>query len=76
MTDRTTSTGGPAAETAPPLDEAYRRLARLHYAYSTADTISETLHQRTVDDLMDVLELLEPLMTDRSTLPSNQPTGV
>jgi hypothetical protein len=67
MSDRSTSSGGPAAETAPPIDEAYRRLARLHYAYATADTVSETLHQRTVDDLMDVLELLEPLMANQST---------
>ena len=52
------------------IEEAYRRIARLHYTLSTADGVTDALHQRTIDDLMDVLELLEPIMPNRSELPS------
>jgi hypothetical protein len=53
-----------------PLEEAYRRLAKLHYALAVADSVTESLHHRAIDDLMDVLEILEPSMPPRSMPPS------
>jgi hypothetical protein len=53
-----------------PLKEAYRRLAQLHYALSVADSVTEPLHQRAIDDLMDVLEILEPAMPPRFVPPT------
>lgn len=47
------------------VEEAYQRLARLHYALSTADSVSDALHRRAIDDLMDVLETLEQVMPPR-----------
>lgn len=55
-----------------PLEEAYRRLAQLHYALSVADSVTEPLHHRAIDDLMDVLEILEPSMPPRSAPPTKK----
>ena len=62
MADRGRISELQATDSVPPVEEAYRRIAQLHYALSTADGVSDTLHQRTIDDLMDVLELLEPVI--------------
>ena len=48
-----------------PIEETYRRVAQIHYALSTADTVDERLHHRAIDELMDILELLEPDMPSR-----------
>jgi len=55
----------PATSKASPIEEAYRRVAQLHYALSTADAVDEGLHQRAIDELMDILEVLEPAMPSR-----------
>jgi hypothetical protein len=54
-----------AASAESPIQETYRRLAQLHYALSVADTVSDKLHHRAINELMDVLEILEPLMPVR-----------
>ncbi len=76
MSDRPGSTGGPSANTGPCLDEAYKRLARLHYTITMADAEGEALQRRTINDLMDVLELLEPLVADRAETADSRSTGV
>lgn len=65
MTERSVTTHGPF-DAGSPLEQAYQHIARLHYAFSVADEVTEALHQRAIDDLMDVLELLEPAMPPRS----------
>ena len=55
-----------------PIEEAYRRLAQLHYALAVADSVTEPLHHRAIDDLMDVLEILEPSMPPRSVPPTEK----
>jgi hypothetical protein len=64
-----------AANGGSPIEEAYRRIAQLHYALSTADRMTNSLHQRAIDDLMDVLEILEPSMPPRKGIPSDRSTG-
>ncbi len=66
MTDKARHSGPTAATPGAPLEEAYRRIAQLHYALATTDSLSEQLHQRAIDDLMDVLEMLEPAMHPRN----------
>jgi hypothetical protein len=65
MTDRGRISEPQAADAVPPIEEAYRRIAKLHYALATADGFSETLHQRAIDDLMDVLEILDRSLPPR-----------
>ena len=72
MTERgSIRTQGPS-DTSSPLEEAYRRIAKLHYALSVADGVTDALHHRAIDDLMDVLEILEPWMPPRSTPPTGE----
>jgi hypothetical protein len=66
MTDRGRISELQAADSVPPVEEAYRRIAQLHYALATADSVTDSLHQRAIDDLMDVLEILESSMPPRS----------
>ncbi len=41
------------------LDQVYRRLGALHATLAEADRIDDGLRRRTLDRLMDVLELIE-----------------
>jgi len=72
MTDRGRISEPQAAGSVPPVEEAYRRIARLHYALSTADSLTDTLHLRAIDDLMDVLEMLEPALPAHLSTPGDR----
>jgi hypothetical protein len=65
MTDRGKHSKLTTTGASSPIEEAYHRIAQLHYVLATADAVSDTLHRRAVDDLMDVLEILEPSMPPR-----------
>jgi hypothetical protein len=56
----------PPVHARPPLEEAYRRIARLHYALSTADRLDASLHHRTIDDLADILDILDDVLPPRA----------
>jgi hypothetical protein len=66
MSEHTRPGRSTTIQTPPSLEEVYRRVAQLHYALSTADTVTAALHHQTIDDLMNVLEMLEPLMPPRA----------
>jgi hypothetical protein len=65
MSDHPKHSGSAPSGTVSPVEEAYRRIGQLHYVLATADGPSDALHQRAIDDLMDVLEILEPAMPPR-----------
>jgi hypothetical protein len=67
MTDRGRISEPQAAGSVPPVEEAYQRIARLHYALSTADSVTDTLYHRAINDLMDILEMLEPALPSRNS---------
>jgi hypothetical protein len=76
MTDRGKIIELHAADSVPPVKEAYRRIARLHYALATADNLTDSLHQRAIDDLMDILEILERSMPPQSGSQADCPSTI
>ncbi len=66
MTERSIKTQD-SLDTESPLERAYRRIAQLHYALSVADDLTEVLHHRAIDDLMEILEILEPALPPRAS---------
>jgi hypothetical protein len=75
MTDRGRISELQAADSVPPVQEAYRRIAQLHYALATANTVTDSMHQRAINDLMDVLEILETSMPQWQSTHEEPPAG-
>lgn len=55
------------------LDEVYRRLAQVHATLAEADGVDDVLHGRTLDWLMDILELIDAVPSSAHGAPMARP---